>query len=1275
VVPATGKLVHHPIRHQPALSQAIGGTRQAQAATPAAAPVGVSWSSLGPRPITGLSTYGNSAGRVTALAAKPSGSIVYAGTADGGVWKSNDNGATWNAMTDGQATLAIGAIAVDWTTSPETVYAGTGEANKCQDCLPSQGVLKSTDGGSAWALLGQSTFTASTFYFSALAIDSTNPQQIFAATTGGLYRSIDGGTTWAQVPGTATAHWDAVAQDPVSPNLFWGALTTSCITAPSVGQIGVWDANTSSWTVKWPGTNPPTNVIRIGLGVGKNNTVYAALAACKSGGYQVGQLEQVLKTTNGGASWGTLAPPDYFSLGQGAGYQGWYDNVIAVDPNDATANRVVFGGVTMLATTNGGTSFTDVARPYNGGPLHPDFHAVAYTGASSLYAGNDGGVYSTTNLGGTGSPGDWTNRNATLSITQFYAGSSIDLTHLAGGSQDNGTAGNPQGSVPAAWNSILAGDGAWAAMFPGKSTVIGENDVLDMWQFDYSGTGVPTEVAPCASPYTTDPSCSDPVGFIAPFVVDSTSVDAQHARVYAGTNRVYRTNTGGLPAGGTTPTGAWVAASGDLTTGTSGGHPADFIHTMAIGSGSTSGTVITGSWFGKVFLTTSGPMASASSGWIDITGNLPAWSSGASTGNAWVSGVAVNPLDNTEAWVTIGTAGASRVFHTHTATTPSPTWTDISTTLPAGLVVDSILVDPIKPQNMYIGTDAAALICTTCADPTIVPNWAPLGTGLPNVRVDMLTLTADTADIVAWTHGRGAWYIPVPTGRPGAALTPSSLTYPDQIVGTTSAPQDLTLTNNGSAPLAITSITASGDYQRVSAGTNDCGTVLAQGSSCTIRITFTPTTVGARSGTVSVNDNAANSPQTASLSGNGVPPPGGKYNPVPPKRILDTRYGPFPVGWTGAAPLGPGGSLDVQVTDGATVPTNATAVVLNVTVTNTTANGGYLTVYPTGSQLPTASNLNWNANTTVPNLVEVQIGNNGRVSAFNGFGNADVIFDLEGYVSPQNVNAVPDGVFHPLVPYRITDTRYGPYPIGQATAAQVQARQTITLQVAGTTGPGDGVPAAGAEAVVLNVTVTNPRGASYLTVYPTGQSLPNASNLNFTAGQTVPNRVMVPLGTNGQVNIFNGWNATDVVVDVNGYFTDNTATPTIQGRFTAVVPARILDTRYGPAPVGRPLGPVGPAETITVQVAGQGRVPGMTTQMSPRGVALNVTVANGTANSYLIVYPSDASQPGVSDLNWPPGKTMPNMVVVKLNASNGQIAIYNGFGSTHIIVDVLGWYS
>ena len=102
-------------------------------------------------------------------------------------------------------------------------------------------------------------------------------------------------------------------------------------------------------------------------------------------------------------------------------------------------------------------------------------------------------------------------------------------------------------------------------------------------------------------------------------------------------------------------------------------------------------------------------------------------------------------------------------------------------------------------------------------------------------------------------------------------------------------------------------------------------------------------------------------------------------------------------------------------------------------------------------------------------------------------------------------------------------------------------------------------------------------------------------------------------------------------------------------------------------------GPVGPGQTISVQVSGQGGVPALSAPMPPKGVALNVTVTNTTANSYLIVYPSDAGQPGVSDLNWPPGKTVPNMVVVKLGPRPG-FNIYNYAGGCILVIDLTGYY-
>jgi hypothetical protein len=289
-----------------------------------------------------------------------------------------------------------------------------------------------------------------------------------------------------------------------------------------------------------------------------------------------------------------------------------------------------------------------------------------------------------------------------------------------------------------------------------------------------------------------------------------------------------------------------------------------------------------------------------------------------------------------------------------------------------------------------------------------------------------------------------------------------------------------------------------------------------------------------------------------------------------------------------------------------------------VTVTNTVG-AGFLTVWPAGGTRPLASNLNWAAGQVVPNLVVVGVGTNGQVSFYSN-SPTDVVVDIEGY-DPSSTG--PAGTFFPLSPARITDTR-----------------------------PGSGLPNAGG--------TTNTSGFSYLTAYPTGTSRPLASNLNWVPGQVVPNRVIVPVGTGGKVTFYNFAGATDLVVDVNGYFADSTSTVTGTS-YTALTPARILDTRT--------ISPVSAGGTLAVQVAGQGGVPATGVQ----GVILNVTVTNTTVGSFLTVWPDGTNRPLASDLNWIRGQTVPNLVIVKLG-SNGKIDVYNLGGSTDVVIDVVGWF-
>jgi hypothetical protein len=388
-----------------------------------------------------------------------------------------------------------------------------------------------------------------------------------------------------------------------------------------------------------------------------------------------------------------------------------------------------------------------------------------------------------------------------------------------------------------------------------------------------------------------------------------------------------------------------------------------------------------------------------------------------------------------------------------------------------------------------------------------------------------------------------------------------------------------------------------------------------------------------------------------------------------PARICDTR--PSTVSGltdqcTGKT-LDPAGTLNVQVTGKGGVPaTGVSAVVLNVTVAGTTS-GGYLTVWPTGEPQPLASNLNWRAGETVPNLVEVGVGTSGQVSFYNSAGSTDLIVDVEGYIATSTTGT--SGLYEALPPARICDTR--PSTVSgltdQCTGKTLGPAGTLNVQV---TGKG-GVPATGVSAVVMNITVAGTTSGGVLTVWPTGEPQPLASNLNWRAGETVANRVIVPVGSSGQVSVYNLAGNADVIIDVTGWYTNGTNTNAVGATFVPIAPARICDTR--PSAVsgltdqctGKTLGPAG---TLNVQVTGKGGVPA--TGVS--AVVMNVTVAGTTSGGFLTVWPAGEAQPLASDINWRAGEIVPNLVVATLGAG-GQVSVYNSSGNTDVIIDVVGY--
>jgi murein DD-endopeptidase MepM/ murein hydrolase activator NlpD len=246
---------------------------------------------------------------------------------------------------------------------------------------------------------------------------------------------------------------------------------------------------------------------------------------------------------------------------------------------------------------------------------------------------------------------------------------------------------------------------------------------------------------------------------------------------------------------------------------------------------------------------------------------------------------------------------------------------------------------------------------------------------------------------------------------------------------------------------------------------------------------------------------------------------GDTYNPLTPARLLDSRDG------TGGyhAPWGGGESHDVQITGQGGVPASGvSAVLLNVTAVNGTL-PSHLSEWPSGQNPPTASILNFTPGTVVPNLVLATVGAGGQISLYNNAGTADIIADVVGWYGP-----AVGSRYSALAGGRILDTRIGVGGYSTPLVAQTVNDLTVTGVA--------GVPATGVSAVVLNVTVTNPTAQSHLIAWPSGTDPPTASNLNFTAGQTVPNLVVVKVGPNGKVSLFNNSGAVDVIADVVGYY-------------------------------------------------------------------------------------------------------------------------------------------
>ena len=729
-------------------------------------------------------SFGHVAGRVDALAVDPNTSqTVFAGTAGGGVWRSDNQGATWTPLSDNATSLAVGALALD-PNDPNTLFVGTGDNWLGYGSLPGVGIMVTHDAHDSspiWSVIQGSRGTFAGKRITGIVVDRSNSSRLLVSAEDGIWLSEDTGSTWTRVIGSGTTLFSdgavgwAVAQNLDHPNTF---LATAGETARCQGAAFVSHDSGRSWvqssTVKGRGnpTNGKDNVMRLSLAVGPNDVAYTMATDCRDGGYFNGG--RVTRSSNSGnPGWaGTADPPfDLFApdpthpnklIGEGG-----YVDVGVVNPKDA--GDAIFGGVWLLHLTREGTSFhinnrrdwetwVDPDHQY----VHPDIHALAFASDGTLFVGSDGGVWTATvtdrKLNGTGA-GAWHERNTGLGALQFYRGDGLGLNTVAGGAQDNGDIAVVQGSANALDDNI---DGSATALTADGRAYFEDDGSVQRASLSAAGTfGSFTNIS-CQQQNACRKDTA--AGINTPFLLNS----LDQSQLLFATDRLFAKSD---PLVG--PPSQWTVVSPTLPPPSSSLHSdcvrldtfksvpdGDCFTALAVGAAPT--TVVLGSDLGTLWFH-QGPFNGASgTGWRQINGNLPAVTSSTKLGwLPWITGVAWSHTNDDEGWVTLGVAGqTAKVWHTSNATSINHSWApsgDATNGIPADAIVFGVTNSPTDAATVYLATSIGVFVCTSCGGNNFNPSWHPLGSGLPNVAVWSVSLTHDNKALLAWTFGRGVW--------------------------------------------------------------------------------------------------------------------------------------------------------------------------------------------------------------------------------------------------------------------------------------------------------------------------------------------------------------------------------------------------------------------------------------------------------------------------------------------------------------------------------------
>jgi hypothetical protein len=699
------------------------------------------WLPLGPSVVMDGQTVGNQpvAGRVSRLAVAPGGAVVYAASANGGVFRSADGGTTWRSMMDrfdldptnfATASLVCGAIALD-PADPNRVYVGTGEGDTLQlfrsrviRALPAYrgvGVIRTDDGGATWVAESSAPDLAGEAFF-ALAVDPLNRENVIGATTIGLYRRVPksgGQFQWVGVrPGV---HASVVAASSGSTTRFFSAEWGQGATPSKVVHS---DDGGATWTTT--GTNFPTaNIGRIALAVqpDKLNLLYAFVTTIP------GSLQGVYRLDGVTQAWKAVsAVPNVLPGGQGS-----YDLTIVVDPADS--NLIYLGGDRMDAPPWGGSIWRCSIQPKGsaykvgksgsiGTHAHADVHVICHTPGdpNELWCGCDGGVFLNRDPKGTGEFVSQNNGLACL-CSNFIAQHPTDPNILFSGLQDNGTARTASGPI---WTHVSGGDGGYCLInwkdpnqvlvymngVVYRSTTAGTSHAgwMAVWNFGWATMTQPV----VGAPYT--PSKPATANLVAVAAGQLVYLSNDFASTWLPNNIAL---PGGTAAGDAFALG--FASANRLFIGTTRGQVF-----RADRSGNTwPVTRLDNAPAGPIGI--AGVIADVAVDWADASGSsvYVAFGGMGDRRRVW-------HFDGTRWQVRSGTSGSSLLDVEHNA----------------------LAVDRIAPNNVYVGADIGVW---HSGDGGL--NWNPLENGLPDAPVFDLQIHPTQRLLRAATHGRGVYEI------------------------------------------------------------------------------------------------------------------------------------------------------------------------------------------------------------------------------------------------------------------------------------------------------------------------------------------------------------------------------------------------------------------------------------------------------------------------------------------------------------------------------------